>query len=309
MPAYNAAATIRDSIESALRQSFTRFELVVVDNGSNDSTRDIVRGIRDGRLRLFSEPRRGAAVSRNSGLARASGAYICFLDADDLWASCKLEQQLQALCVNPQAAVAYSWTDLVDDAARPLLRGSHIAVSGHVYGKLLIYNFIESGSNVMIRRAALDEVGGFDEGLVGGEDWDLWLRLAERHQFVAVPQTHVYYRMSLNSVSADVARQERDCVAFLNRVHRGPPGASQSLKSRALGRLYRYLALRTVFGRRLGRLPTAARFALTSVWVYPRPSAILFVCVLCLSVILVTLRAHGALYWISKRLPAMKLRD
>ncbi|HBL15031.1 MAG TPA: glycosyl transferase family A, partial [Cyanobacteria bacterium UBA11162] len=108
--------TIKETIESILNQTFVDFELIVINDGSTDSTVDIVTSIQDSRLQVFSYPNAGLAASRNRGIDRATGKYISFIDADDLWTPDKLERQLKALEENPQAAVAYSWTDCIDES-------------------------------------------------------------------------------------------------------------------------------------------------------------------------------------------------
>lgn len=108
LPAYNAAASIGDSIAAALGQGLRDFELIVVDDGSTDATPEILRGLSDPRLKVLTQPNRGSYPARNAGIRAASGEFIAFLDADDLWTSDKLESQLTALRGQPQAGVAYS---------------------------------------------------------------------------------------------------------------------------------------------------------------------------------------------------------
>ena len=111
IPVYNAEATIKETIDSVLNQTFTNLELIVINDGSKDSSLSIISNIKDSRLKLFSYDNAGVAISRNRGIKKASGKFIAFIDADDLWTSDKLEAQLKALQSNPQAAVAYSWVD------------------------------------------------------------------------------------------------------------------------------------------------------------------------------------------------------
>jgi len=100
-------------------QIYSNFELIVIDDGSNDSTLDVIKNIQDSRLKVFPYPSAGsAAVSRNRGFSHASGEFIVFLDADDLWTPDKLEAQLAALQENPPAAVAYSWVDRIDESSQ-----------------------------------------------------------------------------------------------------------------------------------------------------------------------------------------------
>src|SRR3712207_3352824 len=107
IPVYNGEKTIQETIESVLNQTFPSFELIVINDGSHDSTLDIVSSIKDPRIKVFSYPNAGLSASRNRGISVACGEYVSFIDADDLWTPDKLEAQYKALQANPQAAVAY----------------------------------------------------------------------------------------------------------------------------------------------------------------------------------------------------------
>jgi len=246
LPVYNGAKTIRATIQSALHQTFTDFELIVIDDGSCDSTRSILDECRDPRVTVRTYPNRGLAISRNRGLSLAGGEFVAFLDADDLWLPDKLRLQLAALDEDHEAALAYAWTDYIDDIGRPMHPGQHARNSGAVLDELLVNNFIETGSNPVIRRGAIAECGGFDESLSAAEDWDLWLRLAMRFRFVVVPQTLLLYRVHPDSMSsADVIRQERCSLQVIEQAfHR--VGASQSLKRQSVANLYKYLTYRAL---------------------------------------------------------------
>ncbi|MCF3623160.1 glycosyltransferase family 2 protein, partial [Planktothrix agardhii] len=111
IPVYNGEKTIQKTIESVLQQTWQDFELIVINDGSQDATLEILSSIQDPRLRILSYSNAGLASSRNRGITEATGEYISFLDADDLWTPDKLEAQFQALEEHPEAAVAYSWTD------------------------------------------------------------------------------------------------------------------------------------------------------------------------------------------------------
>ncbi|MBD2579595.1 glycosyltransferase [Oscillatoria sp. FACHB-1406] len=242
IPAYNARSTIKKTLESVFAQTHSDFEIIVINDGSTDDTLKICQEIPDRRLKIFSYENAGQAVSRNRGIERASGDYIAFLDADDLWTKNKLETQLQTLQNNPEAAVVYSWTDYIDENDNFLQSGRHINVEGNVYDKLLINNFIENGSNVLIRQQALQEVGGFEPSLPPAEDWDLWLRLARQYHFAVVPEPQILYRVSATSSSANLTRQEMQTLRVIDRAFAAAPPSYQSLKKRSLANLYKYLA-------------------------------------------------------------------
>ncbi len=246
IPVYNGEKKIQETIDSILNQTFSDFEIVVINDGSIDSTIEIIEKVSDSRLRLFSYSNTGLAASRNRGLAQASGEFISFIDADDLWTADKLEAQLRALREYPQAAVAYSWTDYINESSQFLHSGRRITATGDVYEKLLVMNFLENGSNPLIRRQALTAVGGFDESLPAAEDWDLWLRLAARYQFVAVQSAQVLYRVSANSMSTNLSRQEAASLQVIERAFSQAPKSLQYLKKHSLAQLYKYLTFKTL---------------------------------------------------------------
>jgi glycosyltransferase involved in cell wall biosynthesis len=261
IPVYNGEKTIRETINCVLNQSLSDFELLVVNDGSKDSTLEIVSRIQDPRLKVFSYPNAGLAATRNRGISLSSSDYISFIDADDLWTPDKLEAQLKALEDNPQAAIAYSWTDCIDESSQFLRKGGYLTVNGDVYSQLLVVDFLESGSNPLFRKQALIEVGGFDESLTAAEDWDILLRLAARYPFVAVPSPQILYRVSATSMSANVERQEATCLKVLERAYSQAPASLKYLKKYSMANLYKYLTYKALEGtpeRKKGLI--AARF-------------------------------------------------
>jgi glycosyltransferase involved in cell wall biosynthesis len=248
IPVYNCEKTIRETIASVLEQTFQDFELLVVDDGSQDATIDAINHIQDRRLKIFSQSHAGISASRNYGIDQASGEFIAFLDADDLWSSDKLESQLEALEKNPQASVAYSWTDFIDESSQFLHPGLHVTANGDVYAKLLVLNFLESGSNALIRREALDKVGGFDGYMDSFEDWDLYVRLASQHHFVTVPVPQILYRRSSSSKSSNIAQHEAAGLRAIEMAFDRAPQRLQYLKKKSYGWVYEYLTHKTLDG-------------------------------------------------------------
>jgi glycosyltransferase involved in cell wall biosynthesis len=241
IPVYNGEKTIRKTIKSVLNQTFSDLELIVINDGSQDSTLDIVKNLSDSRLQLFSYSNAGQAISRNRGIKQASGEYISFIDADDLWTSDKLERQLAALQNHPDAAVAYSWCNHIDAEDKVLRPGSRIIANGNIYPQLLVANFLENGSNPLIRRQALTEVGEFEASLSPAEDWDLWLRLAAKYQFITVPSPQVLYRVSASSASSNIMKMELVCLQVIERAFSQAPKSLQHLNQYSLANLYKYL--------------------------------------------------------------------
>ncbi|MGB5962823.1 MAG: glycosyltransferase [Coleofasciculaceae cyanobacterium] len=265
IPVYNGEKTIKETIMSVLNQTFENFELIIINDGSNDATLEIVQAIKDHKIKVFSYQNSGLSASRNRGLTKAEGEFISFIDADDLWTPNKLELQLKALQNNPQAAVAYSWTDWIDQSGQFLRAGGHITVNGNAYEKLLIRDFIESGSNPLIKKQALDEVGDFDQSVTPPEDWDMWLRLAAKYEFITVEVPQILYRISPNSASFDIEKMEAGSLKVIQRVFSQSPELAH-LKQKTLASRYNYLTFKALGGhlnRKNGL--TAARFLLQAV--------------------------------------------
>ncbi len=248
IPIFNNQKTINKTLNSVLKQTLSNLEIIVINDGSTDESLEKIATIKDPRVQVFSYPNAGVAVSRNRGIERARGEYISFLDADDLWTPDKLEAQLKALQENPHAAVAYSWTDYIDEAGNFLYHGSHISINGDVTAKLLFKNFIENGSNPLIRRHALVKVGEFDSSLSPAEDWDMWLRLAARYHFVAVPQPQILYRMSPSASSANISKMEIQGLKVIERALSLGSESLQSLKKPSIANFYQYLMFRALTG-------------------------------------------------------------
>ena len=284
IPAYNAEKTIKETIESVLEQTWTDLEIIVINDGSTDSTLEIVNGMDAPQLKVFSYANGGVSASRNRGIALAKGEYIAFLDADDLWTSDKLEAQFKALQDHPEAVLAYSWTDYIDEQGQFLYPGSHITVNGDVYAQLLLGNFLENGSNPLIRKDALTAIGNFDQSLPPAEDWDLFLRLAARYPFIAVPSAQVLYRISKNSASANIVRQEQQCLKVLERAYAQSPKSLQSLKKQSLANLYQYLTFKALESKQTRETSLIAarcfwqsiRYDSTILWRRSRLMAIIF---------------------------------
>lgn len=240
IPAFNSEKTIQETIESVLQQTFSDFELIVINDGSTDATLEVVTSIKDDRVKVFSYPNAGVAVSRNRGVSHSIGEFVSFLDADDLWTADKLEAQLKALQENPQAAVAYSWLDAIDESGNFLREGTRITENGDIYAKLFLTPFVSSGSNGLIRKQAFIEIGGFDESLAASQDYDFYLRLAARYHFVAIPKTQILYRILSGSMSTNIRRLEATSLLVRERAFKeSPQPLPPEFKQYSIGNFYK----------------------------------------------------------------------
>ncbi|MBW4481995.1 MAG: glycosyltransferase [Tildeniella torsiva UHER 1998/13D] len=244
IPTYNAEKTISETIDSVLNQTFSDFELIVIDDGSRDKTCEIVKTIDDSRIIVFSYPNGGVSVARNRGIEHAKGEFISFLDNDDLWTNDKLEAQLAALSREPEAGGVYSWTVnmMVDeDFNVSFVKGSESTLEGDIYPDLLLGNFIGNGSNILVRREVINKIGGYEPGLVFS-DWDFCLRVASKFNIVVVPKPQILYRKVSGSMSSKTYAMEVEGLHALEKAYETAPADLQHLKKKSKAFLFRYCA-------------------------------------------------------------------
>lgn len=216
MTMYNGAAFVDRTLTSARNQTYEPLEIVVIDDGSSDSSPQIIaaHAEQDQRIRVVRQPNAGVAAARNHGIREARGDLIAFLDHDDLWRSSIIEKQVARLqeC-DETTAVVYVWSCLIDREDRIIGPTAWPRFEGWVLPQMCRGNFIGNGSAGMIRRRALLEVGGCDEtlsgDLAGYDDSHLYLKLAERFQFAVVPELLVGYRLVIGSTADHHSRMIR----------------------------------------------------------------------------------------------------
>jgi glycosyltransferase involved in cell wall biosynthesis len=185
MPAYNAARFIRSAVESVLAQEGADFELLACDDGSRDRTWDILSEWKDDpRVRLFKNRRNmGAAAARNRLLRAARGRYVSPCDADDLMLPGNLRVLSRALDADPAVGAVYADILVLEtDKRQRLIRAPYVLDKAFEPGLDLCENRVNHGGS-MIRRGLMLRVGGYDEDVSSGEDWSLWLKLAEITRF------------------------------------------------------------------------------------------------------------------------------
>ena len=219
IPAYNAMDYLPASLDSVFTQTFKDYEIIVVDDGSQDEIKAWAAQIQDPRFRLVSQINRGLAGARNTGIKESRGQYLAFLDADDCWHETKLQKQVKVLDNNPHVGLVYCWMRLVDPSGISTGRFVKNCLSGMVWKDLLIKNCVGSGSTPMIRQACFEKVGDFDEKLGSYmEDRDMWLRIAPHYEFEVVQETLVDYRQHPSSASKDWNAMSRSAKIILDKA-------------------------------------------------------------------------------------------
>ena len=203
IPAYNCMAFLPATLDSVLKQTFSNFEVLIVDDGSPDQVGAWAAQVADARVRLISQANQGVAEARNTGIAESEGEYIAFLDNDDLWHPTKLEKQVHYFEANPTVGVVYTWTVLVDEQEQPTGRIFASQAEGNVWQALLESDVISNGSSAMVRRCCFETVGGFDRNLNFAADLDMWLRLTTHYPFGLIKEPLTLYRQHSNSMSKE----------------------------------------------------------------------------------------------------------
>lgn len=231
VPAYNAQAFISDTLDSIINQTYTNIEVLVVDDGSQDRTAEIVESIaqKDSRVTLLRQSNAGVAAARNLAIQKSTGDYIAPIDADDIWYHQKIEKQMECMLkADPSVGLVYTWTAGVTE--KGLLDGGYTnyLIEGEVYLALLCKNFVGNASVPLIRRTCIERVGGYNVQLKennaqGCEDWDLMLRVAEHYQFRVVPELLVGYRGVPGSMSCNTKSMGKSYALILEESQKKYP--------------------------------------------------------------------------------------
>lgn len=264
IPAFNAADTLGETLASVSRQTYDNLDIIVIDDGSTDQTSALVEDycLRDPRARLIRQPNGGVASARNRGIDASQGAFVAFIDADDLWHPTKIAKQLKVLTTEGgKVALVYSPFRIIDVDGRVLASPPRFGASGWVLYRHFHLNLIGNGSSILVRKDVLEEVGGFDPvlrnaGAEGCEDLLLQLRIAARYQFGEVPEYLVGYRRHPKSMSSNVDQMLRS-GALAMRIALSECAGVPHLTSRAVLNRYEWQRLRNAI--RAGQIGQALR--------------------------------------------------
>lgn len=241
MPVYNGLRYVEETLNSVRTQSHPNLEIIVVDDGSTDGTIEYLQEQPD--VVAMSQANQGPGAARNAGAARATGEWLAFIDADDLWEPEKLRKQLET--------AGETGAELIYTNSRPFGQVTDLAPfqhppgtmpSGDLFEQVLSDNFITL-SSVIIRKAVFEELSGFspDDCVKGTEDWDLWLRyLNTDRSIAAVDEPLVGYRWHSSNLSSNVVKMHKARLAAMNR-------ALQSTRGQALTPEQKRAARRELF--------------------------------------------------------------
>lgn len=268
IPAYNAARFLASAIDSVLAQTVRDLEVIVVDDGSQDGTSTIAERY-GSMVRCIRQPNQGVSGARNRGASASSGRYIAYLDADDEWRPRKLELQLDLLAAKPRAVACFAGTELFDDRSGRRAVVPYRVVDDMVERLLLSGSVIGNASAVLMPRATLERVGGFDPSFSQSADWDMWLRLARLGELALVEDVVVRCRVHGGRMSTRIDLLESDTLGVLRKFFSSSDARARygRLRRLALGNHYAILAGSYL---RQGSVAHAIRCVLLSVLYHPR---------------------------------------
>lgn len=188
IPTYNREEFIADAIQSVINQTYKNFEILVIDDGSKDNTKNIIQSMKDSRLFYFLQKHNGRSSARNLGISISKGKYITFLDSDDLYLPEKIEKQVTYLEQNLQYSMIYSSAKCIDEKGACLNYTYTATASGWIYEKIAY--FLPTTiilPTVMVRKRIFQEIGIFDEKMNRFEDIDMWRRISRQCMIYAMP--------------------------------------------------------------------------------------------------------------------------
>lgn len=221
MPAYNASAFIAGAIGSVINQTFTNWELIVINDGSSDETENVVKSFVDARIKLINQVNKGLGAARNNGIEAATGNWIAFLDSDDIWLPNKLQLQYQFIGNSPDVDVFYSNGYMLSaDAPIRLPYNLPVAIGKFSGDDMYVKQFIGNHIPVLsacVKQSWCKKVGKQKEELIGSEDWDYWLRLAKQGAvFYGIAERLFVYRIHSGSMSGKVLTQRLSSIIVLS---------------------------------------------------------------------------------------------
>ncbi|MBD2345357.1 glycosyltransferase family 2 protein [Anabaena subtropica] len=249
IPAYNAMAYLPTTLETVFQQTFTDFEILIINDGSSDNIIDWVSSLTDSRIRLITQENQGLTGAHNTGVIEAKGEYIAFLDADDLWEPSKLEKQVSYLDKNPEVGLVDTWVMLIDEDGISTGTVLKTNAEGNVWQQIIQCPTVVCGSSPLVRNSCFQKVGLFDPEMGGSSDWDMWIRIAYRYAFGLIKEPLTLYRQHRSSMSKNCDRVFRENQSVIEKTFKSVPPELQKLKQRAYALVYLYLAWRALDNR------------------------------------------------------------
>ena len=209
MPAYNAKNTISASIESVIKQTYQKFELIIIDDGSTDNTYEyVLNSFSDLRIKIKKIKNSGVANARNTGIENSKGEFISFLDSDDIWDPNFLFECVRVFQMKKEIDFVYTFYKIFKNNINKSIRGlqNRYKFVNNPFYRILIYDYVPLSSS-MVKRKVVDDIGLFNKRYFGTEDWDFFIRVINRYKIEFISLPLMYYREHDKGISKNISRQ------------------------------------------------------------------------------------------------------
>jgi glycosyltransferase involved in cell wall biosynthesis len=243
IPNYNYAGYLREAVDSVLAQTYPNIEVIVVDDGSKDNSKEAIESYGN-RIKAIFQQNAGVSAARNNGVAASRGEYIAFLDADDVWYSRKIAEQMRAFSDDKDLGLVHVAVEDID-ADGGFLREHRDGQKGMVASEFLLFRrpvVLGGGSGIVIPRRVFEEVGGFDKKLSTSADWDLFFRISCRYTVGFVPEVLLKYRLHNSNMHGNIARMEKEMLYGYEKAFPKNGGEHSPIKNECYGNLHQVLA-------------------------------------------------------------------
>lgn len=225
VPTYNRADYLIEAVESVCNQTYNNWELLIVDDGSTDNTVDVlVEYLKDDRIHYWHQDNQGQSVARQKALDNATGEYVAFLDSDNLWFPERLQLGVTELSKDSDIAVAYGDVTTIDENGNETSRTNMRRYSGRIAAQLLRDNFVTMNTS-LVRRSAIDRVGGMRPTVRRADDYDLWLRMSALFKFIYIPEYMAEYRVMDDQISSNKDGRFSSNREIIENFHKEYPDA------------------------------------------------------------------------------------
>lgn len=267
IPNYNYANYLCQAVDSVLMQTYPNIEIIVVDDGSKDNSKEILSSYGE-KISVIYQPNAGVAAARNNGANAGKGEFIAFLDADDFWLPGKIEKQIDLFRMNSSLGFSHVGVQYIDTENEPikdLINGQE----GWVSEEFLLLDrpvVLSGGSGMMMPRSVFEEVGGFDLELSTCADWDLFYRISCLYEFGFLPEILVKYRIHSSNMHGNIQRMEREMMHGYQKAFSEGNSELQKIKRAAYGNLHKVLAGSYFYTREYRNF---LKHSLKSVWLKP----------------------------------------
>ena len=253
IPTYNRAYSVGKAVHSVIRQTYENLEIIIVDDGSTDNTREIIENIKDSRIVYIYQKNQRQSAARNNGVRVAKGDLIAFLDSDDIWLPEKLEKQVKAFQSDPHIGLVTCWSKSVNvnDPDNYAINACYARNREEFILDLLLEKVIISTSQAVIKRECFEKLGGFDPNFLLEEDYDMFLRVASEDDVFCINEVlAIYYKKSGQSLCDKTAVEEikADKELLFRKAFNNPklPESIMRDKKRIYGALYFHSGVNSV---------------------------------------------------------------